>query len=130
MTVICSLHQTIHFYFTNGKKFCQRTKTSFTCVGMYKPPFKSDDPISGHLHFSLHFEDRFIEIKKVLKDYAVPQLLDRTADESSCECCRKPFYQQITRIQMNQRIKEMFHVLLNLDVSKNLCNLHIVTFVS
>lgn len=66
---------------------------------------------------SLHFEDRFIETKRVLKAgaYPVSQLPEDV--EESCECCTRPMRSNETKYQVEEILQKIMRNLLNFDVS-------------
>lgn len=67
---------------------------------------------------SLHFDDRFIETRKVLRDEAYPSnRLAQSGDESCCECCCRSISSKDMKVEANERLKEIIRNLLDLEVS-------------
>lgn len=67
---------------------------------------------------SLHFDDRFIIIKKVLRESAVPSvLITRGGGESYCECCCRTIKEFEMKLPMDERFKVVAVRLLDVKVS-------------
>lgn len=67
---------------------------------------------------SLHFEDRFIETRKILKSDAYPiSALAVKDNEALCECCTQTMNPRESKIMISEAVKEMMENFLDIRVS-------------
>lgn len=65
----------------------------------------------------LHFDESSFEIKKVLKQNAVPTMLFDHFDENNfCECCFKTFSDVDAKFRIGQQLQDVIRKLLQLQV--------------